>query len=186
MGMPLAYRRFTVDEYRRMAETGILHEDDRVELLDGEIIQVSPISARHAATVTRLALLFQRLAGDRISVRVQNPVRLDDYSEPEPDIALVAPRDDFYAAAHPTPRDVALLVEVADTSLRYDRQRKIPTYAHAAIPEVWLVDLTLDRVEIHRAPSGDGYTSHQILAGDAVLTPLMLPDVGVRVEQLLG
>jgi len=103
MGMPLAHRRFTVDEYHRMAEVGILGEDDRVELLDGEIVEMSPIGSRHAAAVTRLQRLLGRLAGDRAIVRVQQPVRLDSYSEPEPDVAVVEPRDDFYAA--PTQRD---------------------------------------------------------------------------------
>jgi len=186
MGMPLAHRRFTVDEYHRMAEAGILGEDDRVELLDGEIVQVSPIGARHAATVTRLEHLFHQLAGNRAIVRGQNPVRLDNYSEPEPDIALVAPRDDFYAADHPAPRDVLLIVEVADTSLRYDHHRKLPSYARAGIPEVWLVDLTLDRVERHREPRGDAYADQQILGHDGTLTPLLLPDVVIRVDDLIG
>lgn len=185
MGMPLAHRRFTVDEYHRMAEAGILGEDDRVELLDGEIVQVSPISARHAATVTRLQRLFERLAGDRAIVRVQNPVQLDRYSEPEPDITLVTPRDDFYAGGHPAPRDVLLIVEVADTSLRSDRHRKLPSYARAGIPEVWLVDLTVDRVERHREPRGDAYADQQILGRDATLTPLLLPDVAIRVGDLV-
>jgi Uma2 family endonuclease len=171
MGMPLAHRRFTVDEYHRMAEAGILGEDDRVELLDGEIVQVSPIGARHAATVSRLEHLFHHLAGNRAIVRGQNPVRLDNYSEPEPDIALVAPRDDYYAADHPVPRDVLLIVEVADTSLRYDRHRKLPSYARAGIPEVWLVDLTLDRVERHREPRGDAYTDQQNLGRDGTSLP---------------
>jgi Uma2 family endonuclease len=186
MAMPLAHRRFTVDEYHRMAEAGILGADDRVELLDGEIVQVSPIGARHAATVTRLEHLFHRLARDRAIIRGQNPVRLDNYSEPEPDIALVTPRDDFYAAAHPAPHDVLLIVEVADTSLRYDRHRKLPGYARAGIPEVWLVDLTGDRVESHREPRGDAYASQQILGRDATLTPLRLPGITVPVGDLLA
>ena len=185
MGMPLAHRRFTVAEYHRMAEAGILGEDDRVELLDGEIVQVSPIGARHAATVTRLEQLFHRLVGERAIVRGQNPVRLDDYSEPEPDIALVTAREDFYAAAHPTARDVLLLVEVSDTSLRYERHRKIPSYARAAVPEVWLVDLTLDRLETHREPRGDTYAERQVVARDALLTPLLLPDIAIRVSDLV-
>lgn len=186
MGMPLAHRRFTVDEYYRMAEVGILGPDDRVELLDGEIVEMSPIGSRHAATVTRLQRLFERGAGDRSIGRVQQPVRLDRYSEPEPDIAVVAAREDFYATGHPGPDEILLIVEVADTSLRYDRHRKLPSYARAGIPEVWLVDLTLDRVEIYREPSSDGYASQQILGRDATLTPLLLPDVAIRVADLFG
>jgi len=184
MGMPLAHRRFTVDEYYRMAEVGILGPDDRVELLDGEIVEMSPIGARHAATVTRLQRLFERLAGHGAIVRVQQPVRLDPYSEPEPDIALVRPRADFYAEAHPTPGDVLLIVEVADTSLRSDRHRKLPTYARARIPDVWLVDLSTDRVEQNREPRGDAYAERQILGPEATLTPLLLPDVAIRVGEL--
>ena len=185
MGMPLAHRRFTVDEYYRMAEAGILGEDDRVELLDGEIVEMSPIGPRHAATVTRLQRLFEHLAHRRALVRVQNPVRLDRYSEPEPDIALVTPREDFYAGGHPAPHDILLIVEVADTSLRSDRHRKLPGYARAGIPEVWLVDLTVDRVERYREPRGDAYADQQILGRDATLTPLLLPDVAIRVGDLV-
>jgi len=185
MGMPLAHRRFTVDEYHRMAETGILGEDDHVELLDGEIVAMSPIGPRHAATVTRLQRLLHQLVGERAIVRTQNPVRLDGYSEPEPDIALVTPRDDFYAAGHPAPRDILLIVEVADTSLRFDRHRKLPGYARAGVPEVWLVDLTADRVERYREPRGDAYTDQQFLGRDATLTPLLLPGVAIHVGDLV-
>jgi Uma2 family endonuclease len=184
MGMPLAHRRFTVDEYHRMAEVGILGPDDRVELLDGEIVEMSPIGARHAATVTRLEHLFHRLVGDRAIVRGQNPVRSDQYSEPEPDLALVTPRADFYAEGHPAPRDILLIVEVSDTSLGYDRLRKVPNYARAGIPEVWLADLSMNRVERYREPSGDAYADRQILGPEAALTPLLLPDVTIRVGDL--
>lgn len=186
MGMPLAHRRFTVDEYHRMAEAGILGEDDRVELLDGEIVQVSPIGARHAAAVTRLQRLLERLASDRAIVRVQQPVRLDSYSEPEPDVAVVEPRDDFYAGAHPAPAEILLIVEVADTSLRYDRRRKLPRYARAGIPEVWLVDLSTDRVARYREPRGDAYADQHTLGAEATLTPLGLPDIAIRVADLLA
>lgn len=185
MGMPLAHRRFTVDEYHRMAETGILREDDRVELLDGEIVEMSPSGPRHAATVRRLERLFHRLAGERALVSGQNPISLDRYSEPEPDIALVRPQDDFYAGAHPTPADVLLIVEVADSSLGYDR-RKLASYARAGIPEVWLVDLTRDRVETHRAPRGDGYGEHHVLGRDEAITPLLLPDIMIEPRLILG
>jgi Uma2 family endonuclease len=184
MGMPLAHRRFTVDEYHRMAEVGILGPDDRVELLDGDIVEMSPIGPRHAATVTRLQHLFHRLVADRAIIRTQHPARSDEYSEPEPDIALVVPRADFYAEAHPTPRDVLLIVEVADTSARYDRLRKIPNYARAGIPEVWLVDLSEDRVEQYREPRGDAYVDRQVLGAGGTLTPLRLPDVAIRVDEI--
>jgi len=186
MGMQLAHRRFTVDEYHRMAQVGILGEDDRVELLDGEIVEMSPIGSRHAAAVTRLQRVLERLANDRAIVRVQQPVRLDSYSEPQPDVAVVGPRDDFYAAAHPTPAEILLIVEVADTSLRYDRLRKVPDYARAGVSEVWLADLVTNRVERYREPSGDAYADRETLGRDATLTSLLLPDIVIRVADLLA
>jgi hypothetical protein len=186
MGMPLAHRRFTVDEYYRMAEAGILGEDDRVELLDGEIVEMTPIGERHAAAVTRLDDLFHEFVGDRATIRVQNPVRLHRYAEPEPDVALVAPREDRYAGGHPGPADILLIVEVADTSLPYDRERKLPAYAAAGIPEVWLVDLTAERIEVYREPVGEAYRDRRILGRDATLTILALPDLAVEAGDVLG
>ncbi len=186
MAMPLAHRRFTVDEYYRMAEAGILGEDDRVELLDGEIIEMTPIGDRHAATVTRLDDLFHERVGQRATVRVQNPVRLHHYAEPEPDVALVARREDRYVGGHPVPADVLLIVEVADTSLVYDRERKLPAYAAAGIPEVWLVDLTADRIEVYREPSGGAYRDRRVLGREAALTVLRLPDVALPASEILG
>jgi Uma2 family endonuclease len=185
MGMPLAHRRFTVDEYHRMAEVGILGPDDRVELLDGEIVEVSPIGPRHAATVTRLTHTLIRLVGDRALVRSQNPMVSDRYSEPEPDLSLVVPRADYYAESHPLSRDTLLVVEVADTSLRYDRLRKIPNYARAGIPEVWLVDLATKQIERYRDPQGDAYADRHVLGRADSLTVLRLPGFEIPVADLL-
>jgi len=134
-------RLFTAEEYFRMGEAGILQEDDRVELIEGEIVEMSPIGSRHAACVNRLVKLFVREVGDSGIVGAQNPVLLPDYSGPQPDVAVLRLREDFYAEAHPTPGDVLLLIEVSDTTLRYDREVKLPLYALAGILEVWIVDL---------------------------------------------
>lgn len=172
MAVQLKKRTFTVDEYYKMAEVGILHRDDRVELIEGEIIEMTAVGTRHTACVSKLNRLLTGIAGANLIVRVQDPVRLSDRSEPEPDLAVVAFRDDFYSGAHPTPRDTRLLAEVADTSLAYDRDIKVPLYARAGVPEVWLVDLTEPGVTIYTEPTagsyrrrdryrtGDGFRSH--------------------------
>src|SRR3989442_10862607 len=145
-------RRFTVDEYHQMARAGILNEDDRVELIRGEIVHKMVIGSRHAACVARLnELLVARLRG-RAILWPQNPLTILPDSEPEPDIILLRHRADFYAGELPGPDDVALLVEVADTSLRYDRHVKGPLYAEAGVQDYWIVDLTGGAVEVHREP----------------------------------
>jgi Uma2 family endonuclease len=133
--------RLTVSDYHRMGEVGILARDARVELIEGEIIDMSPIGSRHSAAVNRLVRILSRAVGDSAIVSAQNPLILDDHTEPQSDIALLMPRDDFYAARHPRPEDVLLIVEVADTSLTYDRTVKIPLYGRHGIPEVWLFDV---------------------------------------------
>lgn len=153
-----------------MAETGIFTEDDRVELIDGEIIEMAPIGSAHAARVRRLGRLFhESFEPSEAIVSVQNPVRLGQHSEPEPDLALLKPREDDYAAAHPEAGDLLLVVEVADTSLEDDRDRKIPLYARHQVPVVWLVDLRNERVEIYDQPSGGEYRRIQRPAGDESL-----------------
>ena len=183
---PLAHKRlFTVEEYYRMAEAGILTEDDRVELLEGEITAMSPLGSRHAGCVDRLtSLLFKTVSG-RALVRVQNPIRLSHRSEPQPDLTLLKPRADFYASAHPGPEDVLLLIEVAESSANYDRDTKFPLYARAGIGECWLVDLEARRVEIHRQPAPDGYRDVQRLVAGQSLTCLALPGLQIRVEDVL-
>jgi Uma2 family endonuclease len=186
MAMPLAHRRFTVDEYHRMAEVGILGEDDRVELLDGEIVVMTPMGARHASTVARLGERLSRLAGDRATLWVQLPVRLGRYAEPEPDLALLRRRADFYAERLPGPEDVLLVVEVADTSQRTDRDRKIPLYARAGITEVWLVDLPRAVIEVYRDPGAGTYGDVQTVARDGMLAILEMPGVSIQAGDVLG
>ncbi|HXG68489.1 MAG TPA: Uma2 family endonuclease [Blastocatellia bacterium] len=177
---------FTVAEYHRMMESGILSEDDRVELIEGEIIKMSPIGSRHASCVKRLNNLLNHAVGQTAIVGVQDPVRLDEYSEPQPDIALLRPRNDFYAHSHPTPDDMLLIIEVADTSVEYDRDVKLPLYAQAGIPEVWLVNLIRDAVEAYSQPVNGAYQMVREFQHGGTLTPETLPQVAFNVEDVLG
>jgi len=157
MTKPFTRRRWNVHEYHRMGETGILAEDERVELLAGDIIVREPIGTQHAGTVNRLNHLWTSRLGRRAVVQVQNPIELaQEDSEPQPDITLLRARDDFYSTAHPEASDTLLAIEVADTSLRLDRRVKIPLYARAGIGEAWLVDLTTSRLEVYREPRVEG------------------------------
>lgn len=186
MSAPLTTRRFTVDEYHRMADAGVLREDDRVELLDGQIVVMSPIGSRHAGTVGRLNHLFSQRVAGRAIVRVQNPIVVGQYWEPHPDVCLLRLRDDFYAGAHPRGDDVLLVVEVADTSAEDDRERKLPGYARAAIAEAWLVDLAHDAIEVHREPGAEGYREVQVLKRGETLVPLAFPTAAISVDEVLG
>lgn len=184
---PVPHRRlFTANEYQRLGEMGILHEDDRVELVEGDIVQMTPIGTRHAACVDRLNALLQRHFGDRGILRVQGPVRLNDYSEPQPDLAVLKPRADFYSSAHPHRDDILLIIEVADTSARYDREVKGLLYARAAIAEFWLVDLLNESVEVFSQPRADGYQSSSIIKRGERLPSTALPDVDISVDDVLG
>ena len=150
--------RFTIDQYHRMGEAGILSEDEPVELIAGEIVVREPIGSRHAGTVNHLTHLWTWRLGERAVVQIQNPIEfLKEDSEPQPDVTLLRPRADSYRAAHPVAADVLLLVEVADGSLAVDRRVRMPLYARAGIREAWLLDLTADRVEVYRAPTADSY-----------------------------
>ena len=149
--------RLTVADYYRMGEAGILAPDARVELIDGEIIDMPPIGSPHAGSVNHLVKLLAQAVGDHAVLLVQNPVVLGDHSSPQPDLALARPRADFYASGHPQPGDLMLVVEVADTSLRFDRDDKIPLYARHGIPEVWLVDLKARRLVRYRNPQQGAY-----------------------------
>jgi Uma2 family endonuclease len=176
--------RLAVDAYHRMIEAGVFDEDDRVELIDGELRAMPPIKADHAGKNKRLNRLLTLRAGDAALVAVRDPLTLQPRSEPEPDLMLLRPRDDFYESANPTPADTLLVIEVADTSLAYDRDVKVPLYAAHGIPEVWLVDLRHRRLDMFRDPGPDGY--RQILRPDAsqVVAPLLLPTLEVRVDEI--
>jgi len=179
-------RRFTAAEYHAMGEAGILAEDERVELIGGEIVRMTPIGSRHAGCVKSLIRLMGRALGDRGIVSAQDPIVLDGTTEPQPDFAILRFREDTYRSAHPQPADVLLVIEVADSSLEYDRRVKIPLYARAGIPETWLVRLEDGCIEVHRDPAATGYREMRTFRpGDAV-APLAFPDLEVAVAAVLG
>jgi Uma2 family endonuclease len=184
MAVDIQKRLFTCAEYETMLAAGILSEDDRVELIEGEILQMSPIGNRHANCLRRLNALFSRLGG-RSVLSIQSPLRLNDLSEPEPDLLLLRPRADFYVD-HPGPVDVLLLVEVADASLGFDRRVKAPLYALNGIAELWIVDLEGRAVEVHRRPSPRGYQEVRRYERGDLLGLLAFPDFSLTVEEVLG
>jgi Uma2 family endonuclease len=186
MAVELLRRAFTVTEYHRMAEAGILTEDDRVELLEGEIVTMTPIGSRHAACVNRLTEAFAVRVVGRAIVSVQNPIQLGERSELQPELVLLQPRADFYASAHPGPGDVLLVVEVAETSAGVDRGVKIPLYARARIPEVWLVALAGESIEIYRRPTVQGYQGVQQIGRGGRVAPEAVPELEVDVDGILG
>ena len=186
MSVEAVRRRFTVAEYHSMSQAGILLEDDRVELLEGEIVQMSPVGRRHAACVKRLNRMLSDLVGREAIVSVQDPVRVGMDSEPQPDLALLRWRPDFYAGALPEAGDVQLVVEVAESSGHTERLVKVPLYARGGVPEVWLVDLVGDAVEVHRRPGADGYEEVQRVGRGEHLSPQHLPALDVGVSEILG
>ncbi len=177
-------RRFTVDAYYRMADIGILGPDDRVELLDGQVVQMSPIGNRHSVCVAMLTKLFSEQAGKHAELWVQSPVSLDEFNEPEPDVALVRAPLTRYLPTKPGPDDVFLIVEVSDTSATADRDVKLPIYARAGFPEVWLVDLQAGRVDVHRNPTGHTYAEVTRVKPPAKVQPAAFPDVLINTARL--
>jgi Uma2 family endonuclease len=178
-------RRFTTAEYHAIAEAGVFAEDERVELITGEIVRMSPIGSQHAGCVRELNRQLSRLLGDRALIAVQDPIVLDDASEPEPDVAILRFREDNYRGQHPRPADVLLVIEVADTSVEYDRNVKLPLYAQAGIPEAWLVRLPDSCIEIHRNPGATGYQEMRTLRAGGTASPLAFPDLELAVASLL-
>jgi Uma2 family endonuclease len=173
---PAEPHRLSLDDYERMADAGILTRESHVELIEGVIVDVAPIGSRHAGVVDQILRL---VAGQLTSaiLRVQNPIRLGNYSEPEPDIALLKPRNDFYKKSHPQSADILLIIEVADSSIDYDRKIKIPLYAEHGVPEVWLIDLNLKQIEIYLEPSQDGFRKLLKPALESVLSPSLAPEI---------
>jgi Uma2 family endonuclease len=178
--------RLSVEDYYRMAEVGILGPEERVELIDGEIVDMAPIGSRHAGTVAQLHILLQRAVADSADVRVQAPLRLDRYSEPEPDLAVLRPRSDYYKSAHPGPADALLVVEVAETSLRYDRDVKVALYARFGIVEAWLVDTRSARLTRYRNPSAGAYETVDEPDVSAPLGIGALPNVSLDLRALFA
>ncbi len=186
MAVTLLRGPFTVADYHRLAECGILGEDDRVELIHGQVVELTPIGPRHAGCVDRLTRLLSRTAAHLAVVRVQNPLTLESRAEPQPDVALLRLPIERYAAAHARPEDVLLVIEVADTAPEYDREVKIPLYARAGIPEAWLVSLPTVEIEVYRKPSPQGYAEMRRVGRGDTLTPLMLEGIILEVDDILG
>jgi Uma2 family endonuclease len=168
-----------------MAETGLLKPDARVELLDGQIIDMMPIGPFHAGTTNRLAKSFVNLAGNRWHTGIQTPIRLGAHAEPVPDLTLLKPAPDDYTSRHPGPEEVFLLIEVADSTLTYDRAEKLPAYGRAGIPEVWIVNLPERSVEIYREPHYLGYSSKMVVREGEQACLRAFPDVAIDVKALL-
>jgi Uma2 family endonuclease len=174
----------TVQEYLRMGETGVLDPGSRLELIEGELFDMPPIGPLHSSRVKRLIRIFSQALGDRAIVSVQDPVLLGDFSVPQPDLALLRWREDFYERAHPRPADVLVLVEVADTTLAYDRDRKLPLYARFAVPEVWLVDVLGNHLDVHRDPADGTYTTRFRVQDLSRVGVAALPDVTLDLRPL--
>lgn len=176
-------RRFTVHEYHRMAEAGVLHEDDRVELIDGEVVEMNPIGSRHANCVREMNHVLSRRVGDDLRVDVQNPVRLDELREPQPDVMIIRARD--YRDSLPTPEDVLIVIEVSDTTLAYDKNVKLPLYAEFGIPEAWIVDIESSIIERHTDPHGNGYRlTERAKKGESIASKI-LPSISIATDSIL-
>ena len=186
MAVHLTHYRFTRAEYHRMVEAGILHEDSPVELIEGEILEMSPIGRRHKACVDRLTGIFAPLVQGLAIVRVQSSIVLDDRNEPEPDLVLLRYRGDYYADADETPSDVLLVVEVADSSEGYDRRTKAPLYARHGIPELWIADVNRDRITAYLDPTPGGYATTRVFRRGESISPRAFPDLSIAVESILG
>jgi len=186
MPVQLARRLITTAEYHKMIEAGVFHEDDRLELIDGELFEMSPIGPRHVAAVNRLNRMLSLQLADFAIVSVQNPVELSEYSEPQPDLTLLKWRDDFYAQSLPSPEDTLIAIEVSDTTVEKDRGLKIPSYARAGLAEAWLVDLYNDRVEIYSQPNNGVYQEIRIVLRGQDVISKTIPQLILKADDILG
>lgn len=178
--------KISVERFHKMAEAGVFAPDERIELIDGEMLTMAPIGGPHMSMVNRLNALLVRAVGDRGVVSVQNPVALPPASEPQPDVVILRPAAAALSAVVPGPADVLLVIEVADTTLRYDREVKMPLYARHGIQEAWIVDLQAKRLEVYREPSPNGYKRKLELGPNDAITPQSLPEVRVEWERVFG
>ncbi len=179
------HKKFTVEQYHQMAASGILTERDRVELIEGEIVQMSPTGRKHAVCVDRLNRVFVQTLPEAVTLRVQSCVRLSDNSEPEPDFAVLQGQPGDYLVGHPRPKDVIALVEVSDSTIQYDRETKAPLYAREGIQELWIVDLNELAIEVYRSPSSTIYQNLQTFQRGESLAFQAFPDMLFEVERLL-
>jgi Uma2 family endonuclease len=185
--MSVSYSRhhFSVEEFDRIVDAGVFREDDRLELIEGEILETSPIGKRHAGFVRKLTKTLERIVGDRSIVSVQNPILADDWSKPQPDIALLVPRADFYTAIDPAPRHVRVAIEVADTSFEYDTTVKVPLYARSGIREVWVIDAKARDIHVYWSPREGEYRRHLVFGKDATFISARFPGVAFVVSSLI-
>jgi Uma2 family endonuclease len=186
MSVEICRRRFTVDDYYRMVGAGILREKDRVELIEGEVVTMSPIGPPHSAYVDRANHALTMRLGDGAITRVQAPVRLNEHTEPQPDVSILRPKADFYASGHPGPADVLLIIEVADSSLDYDRRVKARIYAECGIREYWVVDVIGESLWRYTDAHEGAYHRIRSYRRGQALTPELLPGVVIAVEDLIG
>lgn len=185
MAVELIRRKIKVSDYHRMFETGILTIQDKVELINGEIIEMSPSGSLHAAIVDRISNFLMQSLGNQVIVRTQSPVQISELSLPEPDISVLKPVKDFYAELHPQAQDIYLIIEVADTSYRYDKEIKLPVYAKAGIPEYWIINIERKEIEAHRAPHNEVFSKVDIIQLDQKLT-FQAFDLEIKAPSLLG
>ncbi|KAM3096058.1 Uma2 family endonuclease [Phormidesmis sp. 146-35] len=185
MNPAIALRQISVQDYHRMSEAGILHPDERVELLEGQIIKMAAKRTAHRAAVSRVNHLLKERLGDRVLICLQDPIRLDDYSEPEPDVAVVRPDPLYYEDHHPTPAEVFLLIEVAYTSLKFDYETKALAYGRSGIADYWVLDVNDRKLHVFRMPNATGYQSETILSEALTIAPLAFPDCLIVVKELL-
>lgn len=183
---PVQRKRFREDEVYKMVEAGILPEEHGWELIDGYLMDKMSIGSKHASVVRKLTKLLERRFGDTVQVSSQNPVRIDEYNNPEPDIALLKPREDFYAEGHPQPQDVLLLIEVADSSLEYDREIKKMLYARAEIVEFWLANLCDNTLEVYVQPKNGNYRLARILEPGETVEAVAVENLRLKVEEIIG
>ena len=177
---------FTVDEFAKMGEVGIFTEDDRVELIDGEIREMTPIGSHHASIVNRLNVTLVELLKRTAILQVQNPVRLDSHNEPQPDFSIINAREDYYENSLPEPGDTLLIIEVADSSLVYDLHEKAPRYARSMIPELWLVDIETEVVRVFSQPAPSGYANERVMPRGETIASTSVEGLRVGVNDIFG
>lgn len=183
---PIERWRFTVDEYYRMFETGVLPEDARVELINGDVLKMPPIGSHHNGAVDGFTEVLPELLGRRASIRIQGSLRVGVHGGPQPDVLVLRRRDDRYRTANPSAADVLLVVEVSESTLNHDRNVKGPMYAAAGILDYWIVNLVDRHIEVYRDPSPDGYTSIEVKQRGDSIQLLAFPDVSIAVTNILG
>jgi Uma2 family endonuclease len=184
--MQILTHKFNVEQYHQMGEASIFAPGVRLELIQGEIVDMTPIGLKHAIAINRLNYLLTLRVRDRGIISIQNSIRLNNYSEPQPDVVILRHRQDFYANKFPAAEDVLLLVEVSDSSLKYDREVKVPLYAKSNIPETWVIDLNQEIIEIYRHPIENIYTLKQVINAGQSFSPVAFPDINLTPSDIFG